>query len=87
MAALNVVADDDTFQMANTGRPPAGCWVVNSSHVANHLATGGSSSALQLLNFQIAASNFAVMKQLMINSYLACTVSLPGKFEYYVCYN
>lgn len=78
MAALNVVADDDTFQMANAGRPPAGCWVANSSHAADHLAAGGSSSALQLLNRQIAASNFAVMKQSMINSYLACTVSLPG---------
>lgn len=78
MAALNVVEDEDTFQMATPGKPPAGCWVANSSHAADHLAAGASSSALQLLNRQIAASNFSVMKTNMINSYLACTMSMPG---------
>jgi len=52
--------------------------VANSSHAADHLAAGASSSALQLLNRQIAASNFSVMKTNMINSYLACTMSMPG---------
>merc|ERR1712071_244035 len=78
MAGVQEVSDDSLFQMPPAGRPPAGCWMANSSHAADHLAAGGSSSALQLLHRQIAASNFAVMKQSMLSSYLACSTSLPG---------
>jgi len=78
MDDLQDLNDDSLFQMPPAGRPPAGCWMANSSHAADHLAAGGSSSALQLLNRQIAASNFAVMKKSIINSYIACSASLPG---------
>jgi len=78
MAGLQEVSDDVAFQMPQAGRPPVGCWVANSSHAADHLAAGGAASALQLLNRQIAANNFTVMKQSMITSYLACSASLPG---------
>ena len=80
MAGLQQVSEDAAFQMPQAGRPPVGCWVANSSHAADHLAAGGSASALQLLNRQIAANNFKVMKQSMITSYLACSASLPGMF-------
>jgi coatomer subunit alpha len=47
---LDVVADDSGFQMPPSGRPPAACWVANSSHAADHVAAGAMPSALQLLN-------------------------------------
>lgn len=64
--------------MPAAGRPPAGCWAANSSHAADHMAAGGASSAMQLLNRQIAASDFSVLKGSMIGCYLGSTISLPG---------
>lgn len=78
MAGLQEVSDDATFQMPSAGRPPAGCWVANSSHAADHIAAGGASSAMQLLNRQIAASEFAVLRNGMIGCYIGSTMSLPG---------
>lgn len=69
---------DDTFQMPASGRPPAACWVSNSSHVADHIAAGGASSGMQLLHRQIAASDFSVLKQDMLGCYLSSTMSMPG---------
>uniref|UniRef100_A0A7S3L3C1 Coatomer subunit alpha n=1 Tax=Amphora coffeiformis TaxID=265554 RepID=A0A7S3L3C1_9STRA len=66
------------FNLPTAGRPPAGCWVANSSHSADHLAAGAASSALQLLNRQIAASEFALLKDSMISCYLGATLSVPG---------
>ena len=78
MAGLQEVSDDATFQMPAAGRPPAGCWVANSSHAADHIAAGGASSAMQLLNRQIAVSDFAVLKKVMIGCYLGSMLSVPG---------
>lgn len=79
MAGLQAVADDvGDFTMPNAGRPPAACWAANSSHAADHLAAGAASSALQLLNRQIAASEFSVIKENMLNCYLGATMSVPG---------
>jgi coatomer protein complex subunit alpha (xenin) len=78
MATLQDVSDDATFQMPAAGRPPAGCWVANSSHAADHIAAGAASSALQLLNRQIAASDFAVLKNSMMSCYLGTMLSVPG---------
>ena len=79
MAGLQSVGDDvGDFTMPNAGRPPAACWATNSSHAADHLAAGAASSALQLLNRQIAASDFSVLKDNMINCYLGATMSVPG---------
>lgn len=78
MAALTDMGDEAAFQMPPAGRPPAGCWVENSSHAADHIAAGGASSAMQLLNRQIAASDFAVLKKSMIGCYLGSMTSLPG---------
>ena len=78
MAAFNEIGGDVGFQMPPAGRPPAGCWVGNSSHAADHMAAGGASSAMQLLHRQIAASDFSNIKESMIGCYLGSTVSLPG---------
>ena len=80
MAGLADVGDDSGFQMPVSGRPPAGCWVANSSHAADHIAAGGAASALQLLNRQIAASEFAVLKEAMMGCYLGSMMSVPGKW-------
>ena len=79
MAGLDQISDDAGFQMPPAGRPPAACWVANSSHAADHIAAGGASSAMQLLHRQIAASDFTNLKGSMLGCYLGSTVSLPGK--------
>jgi coatomer protein complex subunit alpha (xenin) len=79
MAGLHEISDESGFQMPPAGRPPAGCWVANSSHAADHMAAGGASSAMQLLHRQIAASDFATLKGPMLGCYLGSSVSLPGK--------
>lgn len=79
MAGLREVSDDATFKMPTSGRPPAGCWVANSSHAADHIAAGGASSAMQLLNRQIAASEFSVLKDVMVGIYVGSMMSVPGK--------
>mmetsp|Transcript_44916 Transcript_44916/g.54421 ORF Transcript_44916/g.54421 Transcript_44916/m.54421 type:complete len:1287 (-) Transcript_44916:192-4052(-) len=77
MKGFDEVADD-AFQMPAAGRPPAGCWVANSSHVADHIAAGGAASGMQLLHRQIAACNFSVLREGMLNCYLSSTMSMPG---------
>lgn len=72
------IADDSGFQLPPSGRPPAACWVANSSHAADHVAAGGMSSAMQLLNRQIAASEFSVLQQNMMGCYAGSMMSVPG---------
>uniref|UniRef100_A0A7S1YZQ8 Coatomer subunit alpha n=2 Tax=Bacillariophyta TaxID=2836 RepID=A0A7S1YZQ8_TRICV len=78
MADLTKMSEDATFKMPTAGRPPAACWVENSSHAADHIAAGAASSAMQLLNRQIAASDFSVLKSSMIGSYIGSMMSMPG---------
>lgn len=79
MADLSEVGEDvGDFRMPNSGRPPAACWVANSSHAADHMAAGAVSSALQLLNRQIAASDFSVLESSMISCYLGSMMCVPG---------
>merc|ERR1719148_225020 len=63
------------FSLPESGRPPAACWSVNSSHAAVHIAGGGASSALQLLNRQIAVSDFSKLRNAMIGCYLGSLTS------------
>lgn len=60
------------------GRPPASLWVTNSSQAADHLAAGAAASGLQLLNRQIAASDFSVVKADLLGAYLGANMVLPG---------
>lgn len=79
MHDLSEVGEDlGDFRMPAAGRPAAGCWVNNSSHAADHLAAGAASSGLQLLNRQIAASDFSVLKDNMIACYMGSMTSVPG---------
>lgn len=82
MAGLQEVSDDATFKMPTAGRPPTACWVANSSHAADHMAAGAASSAEQLLNRQIAASDFAVLRDTMVGTYISAMMSVPGKPKY-----
>jgi len=75
---LDMIADDSGFQLPPSGRPPAACWVANSSHTSDHVAAGAMSSAMQLLNRQIAASEFSVLQQNMIGCYIGSMMSVPG---------
>ena len=78
MAGLKEVSDDATFKMPTAGRPPAACWVTNSSHAADHMAAGAASSAEQLLHRQIAASDFSALKSTMMGTYISSMMSVPG---------
>jgi coatomer protein complex subunit alpha (xenin) len=79
MADLSEVGEDvGDFRMPVSGRPPAGCWVANSSHAADHMAAGAVSSSMQLLNRQIAASDFSVLQSSMVSCYLGSTMMVPG---------
>jgi coatomer protein complex subunit alpha (xenin) len=75
---LDVVTDDAGFQMPKSGRPPAACWAANSSHASDHVAAGAMPSAMQLLNRQIAASEFSVLHQAMMGCYMGSMMSVPG---------
>jgi len=75
---LDIIPDDSGFQLPPSGRPPAACWVANSSHAADHVASGAMSSAMQLLNRQIAASEFSVLQQNMMGCYVGSMMSVPG---------
>jgi coatomer protein complex subunit alpha (xenin) len=78
MADVSQVSGVGETAVPTAGRAPAGCWVANSSHAADHLAAGAASSALQLLNRQIAASDFSVIKNGMVSCYLGSMMSVPG---------
>ena len=77
---LGAVGDDSGFQMPVAGRPPAGCWVANSSRASDHVSAGGLASAMQLLNRQISASDYSVLKDSMMGCYLGAMMSVPGTF-------
>lgn len=78
MAGISDMEDGSGFSLPEAGRPPAACWATNSSHAAVHIAAGGASKSMQLLNRQIAVSNFAALKNAMIGSYIGSSVSMPG---------
>ncbi|KAK1920994.1 coatomer WD associated region-domain-containing protein [Papiliotrema laurentii] len=53
-------------------------WVRNSPLAADHAAAGDFESAMQLLNRQVAAVNFAPLKPLFLEAYQAAHVSVPA---------
>ena len=78
MAEMSNMGTDSGFASPEAGRAPAACWSDNSSHAAVHIAAGGTAKAMQLLNRQIAVSDFDVLKNAMIGSYLGSMMSMPG---------
>ena len=63
MAGISDMREGSGFKVPDAGRPPAACWSTNSSHAAIHIAGGGSAKALQLLNRQITACEFPIIKE------------------------
>ena len=78
MAGLSDMTSGIGFALPDAGRPPAACWSTNSSHAAVHIAAGGTAKAMQLLNRQIAVSDFDVLKSAMVGSYIGSMMSMPG---------
>ncbi len=78
MAGISDMDGGDGFALPDSGRPPAACWSTNSSHAAVHIAAGGTAKAMQLLNRQIAVSDFDALKDAMIGSYIGSMMSMPG---------
>ena len=74
----NIGEGSSGFNLPEAGRPPAASWCTNSSHAAVHSAAGAATSALQLLNRQIAVNDFAKLKDGMVGSYLGSFLSMPG---------
>jgi hypothetical protein len=63
MAGISDMREGSGFKVPDAGRPPAACWSTNSSHAAIHIAGGGSAKALQLINRQITACEFPIIKE------------------------
>jgi coatomer subunit alpha len=78
MAGISDIGEGVGVTLPDAGRPAAACWAVNSSHAAVHIAGGDTAKAMQLLNRQIAVSDFAVLKDAMIGNYIGSFVSMPG---------
>ncbi|EIW68332.1 hypothetical protein TREMEDRAFT_39829 [Tremella mesenterica DSM 1558] len=53
-------------------------WIKNSPLAADHAAAGAFESAMQLLNRQVAAVNFAPLKPLFLAAYEAAHVHVPA---------
>jgi len=63
--------------------PPPGpsfgqIWCNNSNLAADHIAAGSFESAMKLLNQQVGAVNFSVLKSFFMSLYLGSHLSLPG---------
>jgi coatomer protein complex subunit alpha (xenin) len=78
MEDLTNMGESQGFTMPASGRPAAACWSMNSSHAAVHMAGGGVTKAMQLLNRQIAMSDFSKVKTPMLGTYVGSFVSMPG---------
>ncbi|CAN0044342.1 unnamed protein product [Heterosigma akashiwo] len=66
------------FALPEPGPLAPARWVQNSSHAADHAAAGSFESAMQLLNRQIAAVNFAPLRKHFLKVYHAAGAQLPG---------
>jgi len=60
------------------GVPPPSLWCRASSHAAHHAAAGSLVSSMNLLNRQIAATNFAPLKSKMLQTFHGVHTVLPG---------
>ena len=78
MAGVSDMGEGTGFACPEGGRPAAACWSTNSSHAAVHIAAGGTAKAMQLLNRQIAVSDFDVLKSAMVGAYIGSMMSMPG---------
>lgn len=70
-------ADADVFVVPTAGTSVTTHWCSNSSHAADHAAAGSFETAMQLLNRQIAAVQFAPLKPHFNAAFTGAYTSLP----------
>ena len=79
---INVEADSDFVNVETTdagaGSSEADLWSRNSPLAADHVAGGSFESAMQLLNRQVGAVNFAPLKPRFLEIYQASKTYLPA---------
>lgn len=73
--------DSLTFNMPLPGLAPADHWVRSSGLAVDHAAAGSFESAMQLLNRQIGAVNFAPLKDLFMNAWIGSKAFLPANAD------
>jgi coatomer protein complex subunit alpha (xenin) len=89
---VNVEEDNDFVNVervdAGAGSSEADLWARNSPLAADHVAAGSFDTAMQLLNRQVGAVNFAPLKERFLEvyksskTYLPATVGLPPLINY-----
>lgn len=79
---INVEEDPDLVDVgaaeAGVGATEADLWARNSPLAADHVASGSFDSAMQLLNRQVGAVNFAPLKDRFLEIYKASRTFLPA---------
>jgi coatomer protein complex subunit alpha (xenin) len=75
---VNVDNPDAPVEAAGPGSSEADMWARNSPLAADHVAAGSFESAMQLLNRQIGAVNFAPLKPRFLEIYQASRTFLPA---------
>jgi coatomer protein complex subunit alpha (xenin) len=70
-------ANADIYVPPQAGTSCTAHWCENSSHAADHAAAGSFETAMQLLNRQIAAVEFAPMRPLFTTAFTGAYSSLP----------
>lgn len=79
---INVEEDVDLINVdtaeAGVGATEADLWARNSPLAADHVAAGSFDSAMQLLNRQVGAVNFAPLKDRFLEIYKASKTFLPA---------
>lgn len=79
---INVEADNDFVNIetaeAGAGSSEAEMWARNSPIAADHAAAGSFETAMQLLNRQVGAVNFAPLKPRFLEIYQASKTYLPA---------
>ncbi|KAL1983115.1 hypothetical protein VTN96DRAFT_445 [Rasamsonia emersonii] len=79
---INVEEDNDFVNVdsveAGAGSSEADLWARNSPLAADHVAAGSFDTAMQLLNRQVGAVNFAPLKERFLEIYKASRTYLPA---------
>ena len=75
---VNVDNPDDPADASGPGSSEADMWSRNSPLAADHIAAGSFETAMQLLNRQVAAVNFAPLKPRFMEIYTASKTYLPA---------
>ncbi|KAL7422515.1 hypothetical protein Q5752_003163 [Cryptotrichosporon argae] len=78
VAEIAVAEEADLSEGVSPGVGENDMWVRNSPLAADHAAAGSFESAMQLLNRQVAAVNFAPLKPLFLAAYSASHVHVPA---------